>query len=109
MLGFPGCSVGKELPAMQGTQTDASSIPGSGRSPRGGYGKPLQYSCLENPEYRGVWWATVHSVAISQMTEETEHRQMQVSVLMFLGVSILTVKEEAHNYGMEEVKKEPGI
>ena len=43
------------------------------------------------------------------MTEETEHRQMQVSVLMFLGVSILTVKEEAHNYGMEEVKKEPGI
>ena len=45
----------------------------------------------------------------SDMTEETEHRQMQVSVLMFLGVSILTVKEEAHNYGMEEVKKEPGI
>jgi len=43
------------------------------------------------------------------MTEETECTLMQVSVLMSLGASILTVKEEAHNYGMEEVKKEPGI
>ena len=43
------------------------------------------------------------------MTEETEHTLMQVSVFMSLGASILTVKEEAHNYGTEEVKKEPGI
>ena len=38
---------------------DASSIPGSGRSPGGGHGNPLQCSCLENPEERGAWWATV--------------------------------------------------
>ena len=37
-----------------------SSIPGSGRSPGGGLGKPLQYSCLETPVDRGSWWATVH-------------------------------------------------
>ena len=33
------------------------SIPGSGRSPGGGHGNPLLYSCLENPMDRGTWWA----------------------------------------------------
>ena len=37
-----------------------SLIPGSGRSPGAGHGKPLQYSCLENPKDRGAWRATVH-------------------------------------------------
>ena len=41
-------------------------IPGSGRSPGGGSGNPLQYSCLENPMDRGAWWATVHRVAKRQ-------------------------------------------
>ena len=42
------------------------SVPGWGRSPGGGHGKPLQYSCLENPMNRGAWWATVHAVSKSQ-------------------------------------------
>jgi len=42
------------------------SIPGSGRFPRGGYGNPLQYSCLENPVDREAWRATVHGVSKSQ-------------------------------------------
>ena len=37
-------------------------IPESGRSPGGGHGDSLQYSCLENPTDRGAWWATVHGV-----------------------------------------------
>ena len=41
-------------------------IPGSGRSPRGGHGNPLQYSCLENPMDRGAWQATVHRITKSQ-------------------------------------------
>ena len=41
-------------------------IPGSGRSPGGGHGNPLQYSCLENPLDRGACQATVHRVAESQ-------------------------------------------
>ena len=44
---------------------DAGSIPGSGRSPRGGHGNPLQYSCLENPMDRGAWRTTIHRVAKS--------------------------------------------
>ena len=44
----------------------SGSIPGSGRSPGGGHGNPLQYSCLENPMDRGAWQAVVHRVAKSQ-------------------------------------------
>ena len=47
---------------------DAGSVPGLGRSPGGGHGNPLQYSCLENPMDRGAWWATVHRVAESDTT-----------------------------------------
>ena len=39
------------------------SVPGSRRSPGGGSGNPLQYSCLENPIDRGTWWATAYGVA----------------------------------------------
>ena len=44
---------------------DLGSIPGLGRSPGEGNSNPLQYSCLENPMDRGVWWAIVHGVAKS--------------------------------------------
>ena len=61
----------KNLPANVGDVRDIASIPGLGRSPGGGHGKPLQYSCLENPMDRGVWRATVHGVAKeSDMTEQ---------------------------------------
>ena len=56
----------KNLPANAGDIRDMGSIPGSGRSPGGGHGNPLQYSCLENPMDRGTWRATVHRVAKSQ-------------------------------------------
>ena len=45
---------------------DPGSIPGSGRSPGEGNGNSLNYSCLENPVDRGVWWATVHGIAKNQ-------------------------------------------
>ena len=50
----------KNPPASAGDVRDLGLIPGSGRSPGGGHGNPLQYSCLENPMDRGAWWATVH-------------------------------------------------
>ena len=61
---YSGGATGKE-PACQCTR-DRGSIPGLGRSPGGGHGKPLQYSCLENPMGRGAWQATVHGVAKSR-------------------------------------------
>ena len=62
-MGFAAGSAVKNPPANAG---DMSSIPGLGRSPGEGNGKPLQYSCLENPMDGGAWWATVHGVAKSQ-------------------------------------------
>ena len=64
-MGFPGGSVVKNPSANAGDTRDAGSVSGSGRSPGGGYGNPLQYSCLENPMDRGAWWDTVHGAAKS--------------------------------------------
>ena len=47
-------------PASEG---DSGSFPESGRSPGGGNGNSLQYSCLKNSMDRGAWWAKVHGVA----------------------------------------------
>ena len=66
-MGLLGGSVVKNLPASTEDAGDTSLIPGSGRSPGGGNGKPLQYSCLENPVDRGAWWTTVSGVAKSQI------------------------------------------
>ena len=55
-------SVVKNPPASARDVRDTGLIPGSGRSPEGGHGNPLQYSCLENSMGRGAWWATLQSV-----------------------------------------------
>ena len=55
----------KNLPADAGDERDPVSIPGSGRSPGGGHGNSLHYSCLKNPMDRVAWQATVHGVARS--------------------------------------------
>ena len=52
----------KNLPANARDLREVGSVSGSGRSPGGGHGNPLQYSCLENPMERGAWWATAHGV-----------------------------------------------
>ena len=57
----------RNTPANADDIRDAGSIPGSERSPGGGHGNPLQYSCLENPMDRGAWQATIHEVAKSQI------------------------------------------
>ena len=67
--GFPGVTMVKNPPADAGDLGDLSPIPGWGRSPGGGNGNLLQYSCLENLMDTGAWQATVHGVAESDMTE----------------------------------------
>ena len=73
LSGWVGASqvvlVVKNPPANLGDARDADLIPGLGRSPGGGNGNPLQDSCLGNPMDRGAWWAIVHTVATSDMTE----------------------------------------
>ena len=56
----------KNPPPNAGDAREVGSISGSGRSPGGGHGNPLQYSCPKNPIDREAWRATVHNVAKSQ-------------------------------------------
>ena len=68
---FLGDSVVKNPPAKAGDIRNTGSILGQRRSPGGGPGNPLQYSCLENPVDRGAWWAEVHGVVKElDMTEQ---------------------------------------
>ena len=62
-MGFPDGSGVKNPPPKAG---DAGLMPGLGRSPGGGNGNPLQYSCWDNTMNRRAWRATVHAVAKSQ-------------------------------------------
>ena len=68
--GFPGGLVVKYLPDNVGDGVVASLNPGSGRSLGGGNDNPLQYSCPENFMDRGTWWAPVHGVTESNMTDQ---------------------------------------
>ena len=63
LLSIPGGSDANQSACNAG---DLGSVPESGRCPGEGNGKPLQYSCLENPMDRGAWWAIVHGVAKNQ-------------------------------------------
>ena len=72
LMGFPGGSVSKVSACSAGQ----CLIPGLGRSPGGGCGNPLQYSCLENPRDRGAWRSTSWDRKNSDINETTEHTCM---------------------------------
>ena len=74
---------------------DMGLIPALGRSPGGGHGNPLQYSCLENPIDRGAWWAMVHRIAKSR----TRPKQLSTCHFTYLSnesTRELTKQKEAH-------------
>ena len=77
--GFPGGSDGKESAC---NAREPGLIPGSGSSPGEGNGYTLQYSCLENPMDRGVWWATVHGVTKSRTQLNDFHFLLKLIVVM---------------------------
>ena len=79
-LDFPGGLVVKNPPTNAGNTGDLGSILGWGRFLGGGYGSPLQYSCLENSMYRRAWWATVHGVTKSPTQLIRQHHNTHTLV-----------------------------
>ena len=79
-LGCPHGLSGKESSCHEGGMEDTVSVPEQGKSPGGGHGDPLQYSCLENPRDREAWWAAVHGVTkrkCSVLTTLSTHEYTQ--------------------------------
>ena len=70
---FPDGSMGKESTCNAGDAGDSGSILGLGRSPGGGHGNPLQYSCLENPMDRGTCGLQSTGSKELDKTEVTKH------------------------------------
>ena len=79
----------KNPPASAGYIRDEGSIPGSGRSPGGGHGNPLQYSCLKNPMDRGAWQAIVHGVTNSQkgLKRLSTHALIQYDLILIISIT----------------------
>ena len=65
-VGLPSGTSGKEPDCQWRRRNRHGSVPGSGRSPKGGHGNSLQYSCPENAKDRGAWRAMAHRAAKSQ-------------------------------------------
>ena len=86
----------RNLPAVQET---LDSIPGLGRSPGEGNGKPLQYSCLENPMDSGAWWATALGITRARHDLATTPPPQQIHKQM---------RERSKNLTLEEIMKPQG-
>ena len=70
--------MGQESPCSAG---DVGLILGLGRSPGGGHGSPLQYSCLGNPMDRKAWWTTVHVVTKNQTPLSNENNNYMLCTM----------------------------
>ena len=86
---FPGGSVVKNLPPKGGDAGGVGSIPGLGRSPGGGHGNPLQYSCLENPLDRGA--CGLQSMGSQRVPHDSTHASHLLTVLAHCSCSVSTV------------------
>ena len=100
----------KNPPANAGDVRDVGSIPESGRSPGGGHGNPLQYSCLENPMVSGVWWARINWIANcwTQMKQFSMHPHIHLLTCNYVPMTILGTWNAVLNETVENVYH-PGV
>ena len=95
-FGFPGGSDNKERICLQSGRP--GSIPGLGRPPGGGHGKPLQNSCLENPMDRGAWQAVIHGITKSRtplnMTKHNSVRGQMATKLHKVYIRLIQIQSQ---------------
>ena len=89
-LGLPRSLSSKEPSCNAGAVGDVSSIPGSGKSPRGEHGNPLQCSCLENPQDRNLVGYGPWGHKESDTTEVTKHIRFQPQLMIPLQIDSKT-------------------
>ena len=77
----------KESACNSGDAGDGGLITGSGKSPGGGHGNSLQYSCLDNPMDRAAWCATVHRISKNQ----TLLKQLNMHTCLLIYVKVLSL------------------
>ena len=77
---------------MQEDAGDVGLIPGWGRSPGGGNGNPLQYSCLGNPMDGGAWWVEVHEVTELDISEYTHTHTCTHTHIWYLSFSLVLLR-----------------
>ena len=82
LVGSPGGTVVNNLPANAGVARDPGLIPGLGRSPGEGSGKPLKYSCLGNPMDREAWQGTAHGVTKFIILKGTNSKQISINKIL---------------------------
>ena len=109
--GFPHSSISKESACKAGDHRQHRRH-GSGSSPGGGNGNPLQYACLRNPMDRGAWWAKVHGVAkhrtwlSNQATATVSNlrwhmwRSLHFNWLAFVHTVCLKVSSQSNPWGL---------
>ena len=83
--------------------------PWVGKSPRGGNGNPLQYSCLKSPMDRGTWWATVHGVAKVLDRNEHAHTAQVMQDLTWPGIRPIPPAVEAQNLNHWTAREVPVV
>ena len=117
-LGFPGGSDNKESACNVG---NLGSSPGSGRSPAGGHGNPLQYSCWENSMDRGAWglqsirsqsdWVTNTHTHTHTQSDSTNHQSscLNPKLMLFLYFTMLDLLVSVHLYQLRSLQIEQDL
>ena len=107
-------AVVKNLPATVGDVREEGSTPGSRRSPGGGHGNPLQYSCLANPMDRGACWARQspwgHKESdVTEVADHTQHRDQKVDSAWFASstFSIMILINDCYCYYFSKIFVRP--
>ena len=115
-LGFPGGSVEKNLPANAGDTGNVGLIPGLGRSPGGGNGNPLQYSCLEHSTDRRAWQAAVSPEGHKELdttsqlsTHRIRHKEIFYSLFWYYKQKTVSSSWKKEKARCEKVWKEDEI
>ena len=110
-MGFPGGAIGKELTCQCRRHKRCGFDPWVRKTPAGGHGNPLQYSCLKNHVDRGAWQAIVHRVAKGQtrLKQLNTHTHTHIHTHIFINFTKARTMPAVYTTVVPELSTTPGI